>query len=148
MVRGFWQFSSCDALRSVVWLVAVVATGHFLFSADREKSCVETLDWCYSIVIQCSCNSNKGERIYMLVPSRNKGQAQILLARLKKEYLMSQREVARYCGVNVCVVTKWSTGKYVANDGHLDKMREALALLAGRNVRYPKQAMDILEGRE
>ena len=84
----------------------------------------------------------------MLVPSRNKGQAQILLAKLKKEYLMSQREVARYCGVNVCVVNKWATGKYVANDGHLDKMREALVLLAGRNVRYAKQAMDILEGRE
>jgi transcriptional regulator with XRE-family HTH domain len=84
----------------------------------------------------------------MLVPSRNKGQAQVLLAKLKKDYLMSQREVARYCGVNFCVVNKWATGKYVASDANLDKMREALVLLAGRNVRYPKQAMDILEGRE
>jgi hypothetical protein len=30
----------------------------------------------------------------------------------------------------------------------LDRLREALVLLAGRTVRYPHQALDILQGRE
>ena len=84
----------------------------------------------------------------MKVPEVNRGQAQVLLARLKKEYKMSQRDVAEYCGVNQCVVNKWANGSYVASGANLDKMREALVLLAGRNVRYPRQALDILMGRE
>ena len=84
----------------------------------------------------------------MRVPEANRGQAQMLLSRLKQEYKMSQRDVAEYCGVNQCVVAKWASGEYVASDANLDKMREALVLLAGRNVRYARQALDILMGQE
>lgn len=84
----------------------------------------------------------------MRVSEANRGQAQVLLGRLKREYKMSQRDVAEYCGVMQCVVNKWASGEYVASDANLDKLREALVLLAGRNVRYTKQALDILMGRE
>lgn len=84
----------------------------------------------------------------MRVTEANRGKAGVLVVKLKKDYKMSQREVAEYCGVNQCVVNKWAKGLYVASDEHLDKLREALVLLAGRNVRYQRQALDILMGRE
>ena len=84
----------------------------------------------------------------MRVNKENEGQAQILLAKLKNEFKMSQRDVAEWCGVNTCVVAKWATGKYTASTKNLDKMREVPLLLAGRNIRYKRQALDILMGRE
>lgn len=84
----------------------------------------------------------------MRVGKENAGQAQVLLARLKEEFKMSQRDVAKWCGVNHCVVARWATGKWAATTEHLDRMREVPMLLAGRNIRYPKQALDILMGRE
>lgn len=84
----------------------------------------------------------------MTVSENNRGQAQPLLKRLKEEFRMSQRDIAVWCGVNQPVVTWWSTGKHRASDEHLDRLREALVLLSGRNIRYPKQALDILMGRE
>lgn len=84
----------------------------------------------------------------MRVGKENVGQAQILLAKLKEEFKMSQRDVAKWCGVNNCVVAKWATGKSVANTEHLDRMREVPLLLAGHNIRYPRQALDILMGEE
>lgn len=84
----------------------------------------------------------------MTVSEKNRGQVQPLLKRLKSEYLMSQRDVAKWCGVNQPVVTWWATGKHLANDEHLDRLREALVLLAGRNVKYKGQALDILLGGE
>lgn len=84
----------------------------------------------------------------MRVHNENRGQAQVLLGRLKEEFLMSQRDVAKWCGVNNCVVAHWASGKYVASREHLDKMREVPLLLAGRNIRYKGQALDILMGRE
>lgn len=84
----------------------------------------------------------------MRVHKENKGQAQILLAKMHKEFKMSQRDVAEWCGVNTCVVSKWASGEYVASTKNLDKIREIPLLLAGRVIRYPKQALDILMGRE
>ncbi|MBQ2871593.1 helix-turn-helix transcriptional regulator [bacterium] len=84
----------------------------------------------------------------MRVNGENRGQAQVLLAKLKEEFKMSQRDVAKWCGVNNCVVSKWASGEYVASTQHLDKLREVPLLLAGRVIRYPKQALDILMGRE
>jgi hypothetical protein len=84
----------------------------------------------------------------MKVKGINKGKAKPLIEKLKKDYLMSQRDIAKWCGVMHCVVNAWANDKVVANDEHLDKLREALVLLAGRNVKYPHQALDILQGRE
>ena len=84
----------------------------------------------------------------MKVKNENKGKAKPLIDKLKKDYLMSQRDIAKWCDVMHCVVNGWANDKITANDEHLDKLREALVLLAGRNVRYPKQALDILQGRE
>lgn len=84
----------------------------------------------------------------MVVPERNKGQAQVLMYRLKKEYLMSQRDIAKWCNTSQPMVTWWSTGQCVANDEHLDRLREALVLLSGRNIKYKGQALDILMGEE
>jgi hypothetical protein len=84
----------------------------------------------------------------MKVKLDNKGKARPLIERLKRDYLMSQRDIAKYCGVNYCVVNFWANDKVVANSEHLDKLKEATVLLAGRNVRYPHQALDILQGRE
>lgn len=84
----------------------------------------------------------------MKVKSENKGKAIKLIQQLKKDYLMSQRDIAKYCDVMHCVVNGWANDKITPNDEHLDKLREALVLLAGRNVRYPHQALDILQGRE
>jgi hypothetical protein len=82
------------------------------------------------------------------VKASNKGKAKPLIQKLKKDYLMSQRDIAKYCDVNACVVNLWANDKVVATDGHLDMLREALVLLAGKIVKYPHQALDILQGRE
>jgi hypothetical protein len=82
------------------------------------------------------------------VKARNKGKAKPLIQKLKKDYLMSQRDIAKYCEVNSCIVNLWANDKVVANDEHLDMLREALVLLAGKMVNYPHQALDILQGRE
>lgn len=84
----------------------------------------------------------------MRVKRRNKGKARPLILQLKKDYNMSQRDIAKWCDVMYCVVNNWANDKVVPNDEHLDKLREALVLLAGRTVRYPHQALDILQGRE
>ena len=42
----------------------------------------------------------------------------------------------------------WSKGEFMPSEEHLDKLREVPLLLAGRVIRYPKQALDILMGRE
>ena len=84
----------------------------------------------------------------MRVAKANEGVARPLIEKLKREYKMSQRDIAVWCGVNQPVVTWWATGKHKAMDEHLDRLREALALLAGRNIRYKRQALDILMGEE
>ena len=71
-----------------------------------------------------------------------------LLCRLKEEYKISQRELASWCGVTQRVVVLWYKGEFMPSEEHLDKLREVPLLLAGRNIRYPKQALDILMGRE
>ncbi len=84
----------------------------------------------------------------MRVKKVNKGKARPLILKLKNDYMMSQRDIAKWCDVMYCVVNQWANDKVVANDEHLDRLREALVLLAGRNVRYPHQALDILQGKE
>lgn len=78
----------------------------------------------------------------------NRGKAKPLIDKLKNDYKMSQREIAIWCGVNYPVVNGWYNSKITPISEHLDKIREALALLAGRNVRYRHQALDILQGKE
>lgn len=78
----------------------------------------------------------------------NKSKAKPLIDKLKKDYKMSQREIAVWCDVNYPVVNWWYHGKVIPISEHLDKMREALVLLAGRNIRYTHQALDILQGKE
>ena len=82
----------------------------------------------------------------MRVRSENKGQIEPILAKLKGEYKMSQREVAKWCGVNICVVNLWATGKNSINYANLEKLKEALCILEGQTVRYKGQAIDILLG--
>lgn len=84
----------------------------------------------------------------MRVKASNKGKARPLIFKLNNDYLMSQRDISKLCGVNLCVVNRWVNNKTVPTDEHLDKLREALVLLAGKRVRYPHQALDILQGRE
>ena len=71
-----------------------------------------------------------------------------IMGRLKAEYKMSQRDIAKWCGTTQPMVTWWATGKHKANAEHVDRLREALVLLAGRNVKYKGQALDILMGDE
>lgn len=78
----------------------------------------------------------------------NKGKARPLIDKLKKEYKMSQRDLAKWCGVNYPVVNWWYNDKIIPISEHLDRIREALVLLAGRNIKYPHQALDILQGEE
>jgi len=75
-------------------------------------------------------------------------EAQSLLAILKNEYKLSQRDLAEYLGVNQRVVFLWNTGRFAPNDENFNKLRDIPVLLSGRNIRYPKQALDILMGRE
>lgn len=75
-------------------------------------------------------------------------EVQGLLARYKEEYNLSQRNLAEYLGVNQRVVYLWNIGRFSPNDENFDKLREIPLLLAGRNIRYPRQALDILMGRE
>ena len=84
----------------------------------------------------------------MKVPSENKVQVRPILARLKRDYKMSQRDVARWCDVNNCVVNQWAKGKKSINNANLDRLKEALVLLDGREIRYKGQAIDILLGVE
>ncbi len=84
----------------------------------------------------------------MRVSREVEGEVKGLLCRLKEEYKISQRELARWCGVTQRVVVLWSKGEFMPSEEHLDKLREVPLLLAGRNIRYPKQALDILMGRE
>ena len=78
----------------------------------------------------------------------NESEVKSLLCRLKEENKISQRELARWCGVTQRVIVLWYKGEYMPSEEHLDKLREVPLLLAGRNIRYPKQALDILMGRE
>lgn len=75
-------------------------------------------------------------------------EAQALLSRCKKEYRLNQRDLAEYIGVNQRVVYLWNIGRFLPNDENFDKLREIPLLLAGRNVKYRGQALDILMGRE
>ena len=75
-------------------------------------------------------------------------EVQALLARYKEEYNLSQRNLAEYLGVNQRVVYLWNIGRFSPNDENFDKLREIPLLLAGRTIRYPRQALDILMGRE
>ena len=84
----------------------------------------------------------------MRVPEENNGKAKPILLRLKRDYKMSQEDVARWCGVNKCVVSWWATGKCSIQDANLDKLKQAIVLLGGRQVRYKGQAIDILLGVE
>lgn len=84
----------------------------------------------------------------MIVARENVVVAQGLMRRLKGEYKMSQRDIAAWCGTTQPMVTWWATGRHNINDEHLDRLREALVLLAGRNIRYKGQALDILMGEE
>lgn len=84
----------------------------------------------------------------MRVSRENENEIKSLLCRLKEEYKISQRELARWCGVTQRVVVLWYKGEFMPSEEHLDKLREVPLLLAGRNIRYPKQALDILMGRE
>lgn len=84
----------------------------------------------------------------MMVRASNAGMARPMLERLKREYKMSQRDIAVWCRTTQPMVTWWMTGKHMANDEHLDRLREALVLLAGRSIKYKGQALDILMGEE
>lgn len=84
----------------------------------------------------------------MRISRKNEGEVKSLLCRLKEEYKISQRELASWCGVTQRVVVLWYKGEFMPSEEHLDKLREVPLLLAGRNIRYPKQALDILMGRE
>ena len=84
----------------------------------------------------------------MRVNRENESEVKSLLCRLKEEYKLSQRELASWCGVTQRVVVLWYKGEFMPSEEHLDKLREVPLLLAGRNIRYPKQALDILMGRE
>lgn len=84
----------------------------------------------------------------MRVSRESEGEVKSLLCRLKEEYKISQRELASWCGVTQRVVVLWYKGEFMPSEEHLDKLREVPLLLAGRNIRYPKQALDILMGRE
>lgn len=74
-------------------------------------------------------------------------EAQSLLAILKSKYKLSQRDLAEYLGVNQRVVFLWNTGRFAPNDENFNKLRDIPILLSGQNVRYPKQALDILMRR-
>lgn len=84
----------------------------------------------------------------MRVSAANAGLAKAMIERYKAEYKMSQRDLAEFCGVTQRVVCLWGAGVYVPNSEHLDRLREVPMLLAGRVVKYPRQAIDILMGRE
>ena len=84
----------------------------------------------------------------MRVSRESEGEIKSLLCRLKEEYKISQRELASWCGVTQRVIVLWYKGEFMPSEEHLDKLREVPLLLAGRNIRYPKQALDILMGRE
>lgn len=84
----------------------------------------------------------------MRVPEENKGKVKPILLRLKREFKMSQEDVARWCGVNKCVVSLWATGKGSIKGANLDKLKQAIVLLGGRQIRYKGQAIDILLGVE
>ena len=84
----------------------------------------------------------------MIVSEANKEQVRPLLAKLKRDFKMTQREIAIWCGVNQCVVNLWATGKGSIQSVNLNRLKEAIVLLGGRQVRYKGQAIDILLGVE
>lgn len=75
-------------------------------------------------------------------------EVQGMIARYKEEYNLSQRNLAKYLGVNQYVVYLWNIGRFAPNDENFDKLREIPLLLAGRSVKYRGQALDILMGRD
>lgn len=84
----------------------------------------------------------------MIVSEANKEQVRPLLAKLKRDFKMTQREIAIWCGVNQCVVNLWATGKGSIQSVNLNRLKEAIVLLGGHKIRYKGQAIDVLMGEE
>lgn len=61
---------------------------------------------------------------------------------------MSREEVAEYVGVMTYVVTDWQNGKHYANAENYEKIADMVLRLSGQNIKYPRQAMDILREQD
>ena len=64
------------------------------------------------------------------------------------EYKMTQAEIAEYTGVTRAMVTWWKMGKCFADDWHYGILQDMCLQLAGKGVRYPKQAMEVLKAED
>lgn len=71
-----------------------------------------------------------------------------MLKILKEEYLMSQRDVAKYLGVTQVMVMNWGLERAFPHRKNYEAVQDMLLKLSGRKVKYKGQAMDILNGEE
>lgn len=67
---------------------------------------------------------------------------------LKKDMKMKRSEIAEYIGVMDYVITNWQNGKQYANPENYEKIADMVLRLSGRNIKYPRQAIDILREQD
>lgn len=68
----------------------------------------------------------------------------ILVDILLKDKKMSMQEVADYLGVTKYLVFNWWHERNYATQKNLDRLRDTVTKLNGREIRYPRQALDVL----
>lgn len=67
-----------------------------------------------------------------------------LIGVLNGDMKMTYDEIACYVGVTKYIISLWKNGKTYANQDNYDKVHDMVLRLSGRNIKYPRQAFDIL----
>lgn len=67
-----------------------------------------------------------------------------LISVLNGDMKMTYDEIAVYVGVTKYVISLWRHGKTYANEDNYEKVHDMVLRLSGRNIKYPRQAFDIL----
>lgn len=63
---------------------------------------------------------------------------------LRKQYLMTTREIAQIVGVQQYVVVGWRKEKFQITQKNYEKVCVMMMKLTGRNIKYKRQAFDLL----
>lgn len=67
-----------------------------------------------------------------------------LIKILNEDMKMTYKEISNYIQVETYVVCLWKQGKMYANAENYEKVHDMVLRLSGRNIKYPRQALDIL----
>lgn len=71
-----------------------------------------------------------------------------LVGVLREDMKMTRDEIADYVGVEKYVISYWHRGKGYASERNYDKVADMVLRLSGQNIKYPRQAMDILREQD